>query len=249
MAGRPSDAAAPWRRAVAQVRVPDLTSPLLDGDDLHHLARVLRLRAGAEICLTDGAGGWRLATFDGADSPEPTTEIRHEPAPDAPVSVAFAPVKAARPELVVEKLTEIGVDRIVLLVTERSVVRWDAERAAKQFARLRRVAVEACAQSRRLWVPEIGMPDGPDTPIAPNVLWGSDADGAAAGVAVAEPGGRPVSAADRMLLVGPEGGWSPDELADATGAGAGRVDLGDHVLRSETAAIVAGVHLTLGRRR
>lgn len=243
MAGRPSDADAPWRRAAAQVLVADLTDPHLGDDDLHHLGRVLRLRPGAEVCATDGAGGWRFATFTGSSALEPTVDVRREPAPPAPVTVAFAPVKGDRPELVVQKLTEVGVDRIVPLVSDRSVVRWDADRAHRQFARLRRVAVEACAQCRRLWLPTIGL-GADDVPVRPSALWSAPD---AAGVGIAEPGGRPVTGADRTVLVGPEGGWSPEELGAAGAASVDRVGLGLHVLRAETAAIVAGVLLTAAR--
>ena len=70
--------------------------------------------------------------------------------------MAFAPVKGERPEWVVQKLTELGIDRIVPLRTERSVVRWTGERGQATVERLRRVAREAAAQCRRVWLPEVG---------------------------------------------------------------------------------------------
>ncbi|MFM7062011.1 MAG: RsmE family RNA methyltransferase, partial [Actinomycetes bacterium] len=122
MAGRPQDTSAPWRRAEAQVLVADLDAPALGADEVHHLARVLRLRPGTEVCATDGRGGWRhTASVDG-DRLEPTGERYLEPRGEPLLTVAFAPVKGDRPELVVQKLTEVGVDRIVPLVTARSVV-------------------------------------------------------------------------------------------------------------------------------
>jgi 16S rRNA (uracil1498-N3)-methyltransferase len=238
MAGRPQDTDAPWRSAAAQVVVDDLSAPGLGADDAHHLGRVLRLRPGAQVCATDGQGGWRLTTFAGGDRLDPAGEIQEQQRQEPMLTVAFAPVKGDRPELVVQKLTEVGVDRIVPLVAARSVVRWDGDRAAKQMERLRRVAQEACGQCRRLWLPEVGI--GGEGPVTPAALLSSlGADGAV----MAEPGGGVLDAGARTVLVGPEGGWSPEELADADAGGAGRCTLGPHVLRAETAAIVAGALL------
>ena len=76
MAGRPDDTDAPWRSAAAQVLVGDLGAPVLEGDDAHHLGRVLRLRPGAEVCATDGQGGWRSTTFAGGDRLEPSGDLQ-----------------------------------------------------------------------------------------------------------------------------------------------------------------------------
>lgn len=212
------------RGAAAQVVVADLSAPELDPDDLHHLSRVLRLRAGAEVCATDGAGGWRRCTFTGDAELEPLTEVRREPAPPYEVGVGFAPIKGERPELVVQKLTELGVDRILLVPTRRSVVRWDAERAERNLQRLRRVARGACGQSRRLWLPtvELAALDSLDGP----------------GTVCADMDGRPLGPDDRTVLVGPEGGWEPGEVGERE-----TVSLGEHVLRAETAAIGAATLL------
>ena len=141
-------------------------------------------------------------------------------------TVAFAIPKADRPEWIVQKLTEVGVARIVLLHTERSVVRWDADRAGRHLLKLRRVAVDALEQSRGVWLPEI---EGPL--LAADVL---------PRIAVAEPGGRALTGADSGLAIGPEGGWSAAELALSPG----QVELSSTVLRVETAALVAGAMLT-----
>ena len=233
-AGGPIDPA-PWRTAAAQVLVEDLTDPSLSTDDLHHLSRVLRLRAGVEVCAADGRGGWRSTAFTGTAALDVQGDVRQQPSPEYPVTVGFALVKGDRPELVVQKLTELGVDRIVPFAARRSVVRWDEARAAKQMERLRRVARESCGQCRRLWVPTVGT---------------DDTDGAAVqlatfpqvhtpGAAIADAGGRPMRRSDRTILVGPEGGWDPSESD-----GADRIGIGEHVLRAETAAIAVGVALT-----
>ena len=219
------------RSSSAHVFVADLDAPELEADDRHHLGRVLRLRAGETVSASDGRGAWRPCTWTGAGDGglAPAGEVERVAAPAPAITVAFAPVKGDRPEWVVQKLTEVGVDRIVVLAAARSVVRWEGERAAKQVERLARVAREAAMQSRRVWLPSVE-----------GVVPFADAAGWAGGVALAEPGGAPPSLDRPVVLVGPEGGWSADEL----GAEVPRVDLGPTVLRAETAAVAAGVLLS-----
>lgn len=237
-------AVAPHRAgAAAHVVVADLgdpAGPVLDPAALHHLARVLRLRSGQIVCAADGVGGWLRCSFDGTERLVPTGDGGRAPAPTTPVTVAFVPVKGDRPEWVVQKLTELGVDVIVVTSSDRSVVRWDGERADKHLAKLRRVALEATQQCRRLWLPTVEQ-----RPLA--ALF-------EAGVSLADMGGAPVTADCRSIVVGPEGGWSDQERSFAatasrtSGDSIGPVGLGEHVLRAETAAIAAGVLLTSMRR-
>jgi len=218
--GSPGAAAAPWRAAAAQVLVADLATAQPDDDTAHHLRRVLRLRAGEVVCAADGAGGYRLCRMGADGGLEPDGGIGRVPAPDVELAVGFAPVKADRPEWVVQKLTELGIDRILVLATARSVVRWDGERRVRHLDKLRRVAREAAQQCRRLWLPSIE--------------W-SDFDTVAAAGVLADAGGRPLRDGDHLVLVGPEGGWAAEERE-----GRELVALGEHVLRAETAALVAG---------
>jgi 16S rRNA (uracil1498-N3)-methyltransferase len=205
------------RRSAAHVVVDDVALPVAADDDVHHLGRVLRLRAGEVVTVTDGRGSWRATTWTGAGL-EPTGDVHTLPVPESS-TLAFAIPKAERPEWIVQKATELRIGRIVLLHADRSVVRWDGERAARQLERLRSVARGALGQSRGVWLPAV---EGP-----------VDAASVLPGLVVAEPGGRPRSVADRAIAVGPEGGWSPRELELARDA----VDLGDSVLRVETAAL------------
>lgn len=214
------------RSSSAHLFVADLEAPEPDPDDRHHLMRVLRLRPGETVSTSDGRGGWRLCTWVGDGRVEPAGEVHRDPAPTPAVTVAFAPVKGDRPEWVVQKLTEVGVDGIVPLVAARSVVRWEGDRADRAVERLRRVAREAAMQSRRTWLPDV-------RPIVPFAGLVGEA------VALAEPGGARPSLDRPTVLVGPEGGWAPEELA----AGLPRVGLGPTVLRAETAAVAAGVLL------
>jgi 16S rRNA (uracil1498-N3)-methyltransferase len=145
------------------------------------------------------------------------------------VTVAFVPAKGDRPEWVVQKLTELGVDRIVPLRSRRSVVRWEGDRADRAVERLRRVSREAAAQCRQTWLPEVtGLTtlEGMASPMEPPPL-------------LAHPGGAPPSLARPAIAVGPEGGWDDDELSRPEGI----VGLGPTVLRAETAALVAGTIL------
>ena len=217
------------RRSAAHVLVADVEDPQLDSDALHHLSRVLRLRRGEPVTVTDGAGQWRSVTFTG-DGVSVSGGVETVARPDPVLTIAVAPPKGDRLEWLVAKCTEIGVDQIVLLDAEHSVVRWSGERLDRQLTRLRRVAAEAAMQSRRVWFPGITEPRP-----ALDVL--SD-------VAAAEPGGRPVTPADAAIAVGPEGGWSPKELEVAGST----VTLGPNVLRVETAAVAAAVLMASARR-
>lgn len=209
--------------------VADLEAPRLDDADHHHLTRALRLAPGDPLTVSDGAGRWRPARLGGdGTSLEPDGEVVFVPRAAPLVVVAFAPVKGDRPEWTVQKLTEVGVDRILVFAAARSVVRWEGSRAARQRQRLAKVAREAAMQCRRSWLPEIGM-------------LGGFAEAAALGGAVlAERGGAAPSLDAHTVLVGPEGGWAPEELAH----GLPTMALGDHQLRAETAAVAAGLLLT-----
>jgi 16S rRNA (uracil1498-N3)-methyltransferase len=220
--------------AVAHVFVADLEAPELDEPDRHHLSHALRLRPGEEVTVSDGAGRWRRCRYTtgrpgGGRSTvglEPEGPVIYEQPPQPAVGVGFVVTKGSRPEWVVQKLTEVGVDRIVPLSSSRSVVRWDSARAERNVDRLRRVAREAAMQSRRNRLPEVTGP----LPFA-------DVD--VAGAALAEAGGAAPSLERPFVLVGPEGGWDRTELA----RGLPLVGLGPNVLRAETAAVAAGVLL------
>jgi 16S rRNA (uracil1498-N3)-methyltransferase len=221
--------------ASAQAFVDDVANPSLGSDDVHHFGRVLRLRAGEEVIISDGAGHWARALWQSgaleaqrdATGPGGDGSVQFEPQPAPALTVAFAPTKGERPEWVVQKLTELGLDRIVPLVSERSVVRWSGNRGHGAVERLRRVAREAAAQCRRVWLPEVG-----------DVVTFAELAGlgGAGQVVLAQLSGDRPSVTQRVVAVGPEGGWSGDEL----GSGLPTVGFGLSVLRAETAAVTAG---------
>jgi 16S rRNA (uracil1498-N3)-methyltransferase len=224
--------------AQAHVFVDDLDAPVVGPDDRHHLERVLRLRVGEAVSASDGRGGFRACTFAGEGGRlEPAGEVERTPALSPVLAVGFALVKGEKPEWIVQKLTECGVDRILPFVAERSVVRWDEAKAARNAERLQRVAVEAAMQSRRVWLPSVA----PVRPFAAVVAEGGD------GVVLADADGGPLSlslsvdGSPPVVLVGPEGGWSAGERAAARGR---FVRFGPTILRAETAAVAAGVLLS-----
>jgi len=208
------------------VVVGDVDAPGLTDHDRRHLERVRRVRLGDPVSVTDGAGRWRWCRF-GAEL-EVVGEVVVDPAPAVSVGVAFALVKGARPDLVVQKLTELGVDRIVAFVAERSVVRWDDAKGTRQAERLDRIAREAAMQSRRTWLSVVE----PVTSFADVV--------ARPGAVAADRGGAPPSLESPFVLIGPEGGWSDAERLRLPAL----VELGPTVLRAETAAIAAATLFT-----
>ena len=229
--------------AAAQVFVDDPAHPVLSADDAHHLGRVLRLRAGEEVIVSDGAGHWARTRWTGADGGAPGAlaalgalgdtagpggdgTVQFEAAPTPALTVAFAPTKGERPEWVIQKLTELGIDRVVPLVSERSVVRWSGARGKGAVERLRRVAREAAGQCRRVWLPDVSEVVRFDS---------LGSLGAPGDVVLAQLSGDRLRASQLVVAVGPEGGWSADELA----SGLPTVGFGLSVLRAETAAVTA----------
>ncbi|MGF1596339.1 MAG: RsmE family RNA methyltransferase [Acidimicrobiales bacterium] len=212
----------PELRTRPLVFVDDLDHPVLEPPDHHHLARARRVVDGAEITLADGRGGWRTARF--GIRPTVVGPIGCSPSPSPPLLVAFSPVKGDKPEWFVQKLTELGIDDIVPVVTERSVVRWDTTRSAKLTERLGVVAREACMQSRRLHLPTVWPPIELAELRRRHPL-----------IVLADPAGPPLGPPHTAVVIGPEGGFASAELA-----GSVTVTLPGNVLRAGTAAVTAG---------
>jgi 16S rRNA (uracil1498-N3)-methyltransferase len=189
------------------------------------------MRIGDGVVVSDGAGRWREGVLGAAGAVEPTTDALTVRAAEPAITVAFALTKGERPELAVQKLTELGADRIVPFVAARSVVRWDQRRVTGNVERFRRIAREAAMQCRRAWLPTVDeLADFATVAALP-------------GAAMADVGGAPPSLHHPTVLVGPEGGWSDDERA----RGLPTVALGEHVLRAETAAMAAAALLAAQR--
>lgn len=218
----------------------------LEGDDARHLAVVLRATSGAPVSLADGHGALyqaRVATV-AMDRVRLALTARHDvPPPTTTLTIVHALPKGRKLDEVVQRLTEIGVDRLLPVHSERSQVRLEPARAAKAVARWRAVALAAAKQSRRarlLTIAEVGE-------------WGSAFPADVAGVVAWEDATAPLrdhldtrAARELWLGIGPEGGLTAAEVA-ATGLPA--VSLGETVLRTETAALVAATMVlhSLGR--
>ncbi|MCV7380709.1 16S rRNA (uracil(1498)-N(3))-methyltransferase [Mycobacterium alsense] len=218
---------------------------VVDGDEGFHAAKVRRIRPGEQLVLGDGAGGLARCEVEhaGRDGLRARVLGRWSVAPGRPtVTVVQALPKSDRSELAVELATEAGADGFVAWQAARCVASWEGARVDKGLRRWRAVARSAARQSRRAHIPPV------EGVLSTAALTRRVRDEVAAGSAVLA---LHESAADRLatahvaqadsvlLLVGPEGGIAPDELAALTGAGAVAVRLGPQVLRTSTAAAVA----------
>lgn len=221
----------------------------LTGSEGRHAVSVRRLQIGEQIVLTDGEGGGAYGTValvEGKDRLEvEVAELRTEPKPRPWITVVQALPKGDRGELAVETMTETGVDAIVPWAASRCITQWRGERGARSLAKWRSTAREAAKQSRRLRFPEVT--DLMTTRQIVELL------GSAAFAAVLhEEGSAPLATAplpadgDIVLVVGPEGGVAPEEIAAFTAVGADPYRLGPSVLRTSTAG-VAATALLLGR--
>jgi 16S rRNA (uracil1498-N3)-methyltransferase len=216
----------------------------LTGDEARHLTRVLRAKVGDEIVVFDGVGtAWPARVVglgrDRVDLATGAAEVA-PPRRGPVVTLAVALPKGERQKWLVEKLTELGVDRLVPLETTRGV----AEATPSARARLERGVIEACKQCGRTRL----MTIAPPRPVA-DLVATLPAEGH---TLIAEPGapsfnasGIAASVSTLLALVGPEGGFTDAEIAAAEQAGAVRVGLGPHILRIETAAITLAVRLTM----
>jgi 16S rRNA (uracil1498-N3)-methyltransferase len=217
------------------------TRLLLDHERSHYVSRVLRLRAGDELVLFDGTGGEYAASISGLAKQGVTVNVG-EARPrevESPLAVRLIQgiSRGDRMDFVVQKATELGVQRITPVITERSVVRLDAAKAEKRLEHWRKVAQGACEQCGRNVVPAIDVPQaltnvfGRETAGWTRVVLHPGAAGTLLSLEV--PGSR------IELLVGPEGGFSDGELGHAESAGFVACSLGPRILRTETAAITA----------
>lgn len=213
------------------VHVEDIDHPTLAVDDHHHLSAVLRVRIGDELTVTNGKGAWRLGTL-GADF-EPTGPVHRIDRPVPTLEVGFCLVKGSRPGLVVQKLTELGIDVVSPLTSERTVVKWDDKKAARQVERLRRVAREALMQSKGVWLTAVSPLQSIET-FAEN-----HTDAARADFGSDSPLLMASESPPTCVAIGPEGGWTDAERLILPRS----VSLGHRVLRAETAALASAVIL------
>ncbi|WP_432137471.1 16S rRNA (uracil(1498)-N(3))-methyltransferase [Streptomyces sp. bgisy154] len=223
---------------------------VLDGPEGRHAVSVKRLRPGEDVVLTDGQGHWAQGVVKAAEGKDrlvvmDLASIDEEPPPRPRLTVVQALPKGDRGELAIETMTEVGVDAIVPWAASRCITQWKGERGLKALGKWRATAREAGKQARRVRFPEVA--DAATTKQVAALL--ADADFAAV---LHESGEQPLATAalpadgDIVLVVGPEGGVAPEELALFAQAGAHPYRLGPSVLRTSTAGTAAAA-LLLGR--
>ncbi len=231
--------------------LPPGDSVLLLGDEGRHAARVRRLAPGECVQIGDAAGTVLDCTVAQVRPDGLLLHARSRctvPVPDPRLVVVQALPKGERAELAVESMTELGVDEIVPWQASRSITQWHGPRADKALARWRRVAREAAKQSRRPWVPSVapvettGQVTARLATASGGLVLHESATSALASCPVPSTGVL-------VVVVGPEGGISDDELERFAAAGSSAVRLGDAVLRTSTAgaAALAALSLRLGR--
>lgn len=214
----------------------------LTADEARHLREVLRLKAGDEVQVFDGAGREFQAVVSQARREFAELELRDEiepPKPESPLqlTLAVALLKGEKFDLVVQKGTELGVDKFIPLVTRYADIHLrDEGDAKKRVTRWQRIALEAAKQCGRSVVPEVTAPAQFASVIGEDRC-----------LMFSERGGQAldtdIKADNLTAIIGSEGGWSDDELDQARAAGVPILTLGGRILRAETAAIAAAVLL------
>lgn len=213
------------------------------GEEFFHISKVLRLRQGAAVALFNGMGLELIGRLEGLFKDHAVVLVesltRQTGESRLKTTLIAGLVKADKPELVIQKSTELGVSEIIFYHADRSVPVADADRAAQRLIRWRRVAIEAAKQCGRSVVPRLSL--APDMQTAINgldemlklILWESEREKGVSEVLKETPPENGVA-----FLVGPEGGFTEDEVTAARQAGFISVSLGPRILRAETAAIV-----------
>ncbi len=236
---------------VAYFQLPDAArlsvgdTAVLEGPEGHHAAVVRRMAVGEQIALTDGAGTvirGRVSDVGKGSLTAEVLEVGTRAAESPRVVVVQAVPKGDRGELAVEMLTEVGVDVIVPWAAARSIARWRGDRADKALAKWRTAAREAAKQSRRAWFPEV-------RPVAETGEVVALLSSASVPVVLHEAASGPLAdvpvpgRGEIVIVVGPEGGLTDDELAAFADVGAEPLRLGSSVLRSSTAGVAAAAAL------
>jgi 16S rRNA (uracil1498-N3)-methyltransferase len=224
----------------------------ITGDDAHHLLRVMRAQAGDRFICSNGEDREALVEITETDKSSVTASIiellpvEAEPAVD--VWIAQSLPKGDKMETVIQKSTEIGAARFIPFLSERTIVQYDAKKEAKRTGRWQKIAKEAAEQAHRNRVPQV------EAPCSWQELLKRVADADAAWICYEKESGSMFKDALRewsdgqsgerqakpklLLLIGPEGGFSEREVAEAEAAGCRPVSLGKRILRTETAAMV-----------
>ena len=225
---------------------------LLGGAEARHVAKVLRHGPGDELCLTDGTGRYLYAVIERVAPSEIKAEIvreqrdpRESGAPWSTLGIAL--LKGDHFDLALEKVTELGVHRIVPVLAQHCVVKWKQEGGERKVERWQRVVESAMKQSGRSWCPEVTAPRKLEELVesvgeSTTVIVADEQEVARSVYDLPLPAGR-----SHLALIGPEGAFSPREKEWLAARGAVAVSLGPFRLRAETAAIALMAALHKGR--
>ena len=222
----------------------------LDGPEGHHGATVSRIGVGERVLLTDGLGHRADAVVESVGVGTLNLRllvITQEPEPDSRFVLIQALAKGDRDEQAIEAATELGVDEVVPWQAARSIVVWRGERAARSLRKWESLVLAATKQSRRSRVPLVSQPADQAAVIR-------RIEGAGLALVLHEEAQQPLAgivlppSGDVLLIVGPEGGVTPQELSAFVAAGALTVRLGPHVLRSSSAGPAALAVLSAAAR-
>lgn len=223
----------------------------IDGEDARHIAKVMRGKAGDKLIVSDGISREALVEIAIIEIGEVTVnilealEMTHEPR--VKITVAQSLPKADKMETVIQKCTEIGAVSFIPFLSERTIVQYDERKESKRLERWRKICKEAAEQAHRNIVPEVS------SPLTWKKLLQSFGEYDAVYFCYEKEEGlqlrsaaapwvsalTPQSSGKVMIVVGPEGGFSPEECLGAEEAGALSVGLGRRILRCETAGMVA----------
>jgi 16S rRNA (uracil1498-N3)-methyltransferase len=237
------------RRWIADQVIGDRA--VLVGEHAEHLVRVLRARLGQEFEIATGAGV-RLGRISriAQDRVEFTLGAQGPQAASAPVILLLAVFKFDRMEWALEKATELGVTQVLPVVARRTEKHLAAA-AGKRVARWRKIALQAVQQSRRVTPPEIAAPQALktalQTPAGLRIVLAESERGVTLKQALSG-NWKPGTGNSLALAVGPEGGWTEEELAQFAAAGWVAASLGDAILRAET-AVIAALALVMAEQR
>ena len=230
-----------WVDAGALAGAVPGSSVLVEGAEARHAVTVRRIAVGEQVIVADGDGAAIVGDVESADPSAVVVRVearRDEPAPSLRLVLVQALAKGGRDESAVEAATELGVDEVIPWEAERSIVRWKGPKVAKAHQKWVNVVVAAAKQSRRARTPEVAQP------ASTKELVHRVADSAAT-LVLHEDATTPLATADLptegevLLVVGPEGGISPQELERFVAAGGVPVRLGTQVLRASTAGPAA----------
>lgn len=225
------------------LRPENWESATLDADESHHCLNVLRLSVGDRVTVFDGAGREGQAVIESSSGSKAKLKISSTsttPPPPCAITLAQAVPKGKNMDLIVQKAVELGAARIVPLLSDRTVVQVDSGDATKKKEKWSAIALEACKQCGQNHLPEVAAP------MTPKAFAEQLEKGDLHLIASLQPDARPIKTVlseygktpKRVtIFVGPEGDFTPAEIALAKSYGCQPVTLGPIILRTETAAI------------